>query len=696
MKILKILALITPLVMTTASFAASTLPGSSTEADLSFGYDGDTQNVKYRKCVTGTESKVGYPTSSVALYHNLTASDARNLLDIQAQGSVNMSSFSLDIGAKIANEMTDNEYSEVFTILYDIRGRSRVLLDPELEQKVASDVTAFASTNEERKARLKELCGNEFVTKVNMGAKLVVNIRFEFASESMKRLLEAQGKVTLYQLLTASGKFSDVTQTAKDSVKVSITAYQIGGIPSRLTDVLNGAARGGTTVSTGSAGGETQNDYAIIRCGFDQAGREACKQALNAVLKYASPSRDTDTSTGTVPVKITGSFADQVGDCDQATPGTSLGCASVSYETADYRGVLNAYVPDGVAAELSYNRELYANEFMKLSSDSARIERLKQMRVSPQERTQFESIRSAISANLTSLRVVSKTTATPDQFNDAWTQYFSGVVVSGCVPSVSPAKICGRENYDSTLLNHASTFYDFCNDIAFEMMSNKSASDFYKAEVNKILNSRYPEESPTCAQVQDDLERATSLSFIGIGLKSTAPFQGLSRLKSLILNQNEIADLSALSTLPALEMLSLRSNRVRSISPLTSISKLSRLDVAFNQLSDFSELTELKQIKGLKIFGNRFSDQLGQSSDATKMNALLNAIPALDPAQTTVGVQQSCERARNLALSSSKISAPDFDRYTRSNKAPIYNASNVILRWDYCESASPQLDRFEF
>ncbi|MCL1831844.1 MAG: leucine-rich repeat domain-containing protein [Oscillospiraceae bacterium] len=78
-----------------------------------------------------------------------------------------------------------------------------------------------------------------------------------------------------------------------------------------------------------------------------------------------------------------------------------------------------------------------------------------------------------------------------------------------------------------------------------------------------------------------------------------SPLAALTNLKFLVLENNEIADLSPLAGLTALEELDLYGNPVTDLSPLSGLSKLDDLDISGTLVSDLSPLYGLKKLTWL-------------------------------------------------------------------------------------------------
>ncbi len=98
------------------------------------------------------------------------------------------------------------------------------------------------------------------------------------------------------------------------------------------------------------------------------------------------------------------------------------------------------------------------------------------------------------------------------------------------------------------------------------------------------------------------------LRLVGCGLKSLAFLEGRTELVSLILDRNEIEDISPVAGLKDLKELSLAENEIEDISPVAGLKDLKELSLAENQIRDISPMADLREIEVLRIPGNRIED----------------------------------------------------------------------------------------
>jgi internalin A len=82
------------------------------------------------------------------------------------------------------------------------------------------------------------------------------------------------------------------------------------------------------------------------------------------------------------------------------------------------------------------------------------------------------------------------------------------------------------------------------------------------------------------------------------------PLKNLKNLTQLVLDKNQLSDISPLKYLDNLTGLYLHNNQIRDISPLKNLGNLTELDLEKNQLSDITPLTDLKELTRLNLYDN--------------------------------------------------------------------------------------------
>jgi Leucine-rich repeat (LRR) protein len=80
------------------------------------------------------------------------------------------------------------------------------------------------------------------------------------------------------------------------------------------------------------------------------------------------------------------------------------------------------------------------------------------------------------------------------------------------------------------------------------------------------------------------------------------------KLTMLLLGGNQISDMTPLSSMANLTRLELSINPIKNISPLSSLTKLTQLDLDNTQISDISALSSLANLSSLYLYDNTISD----------------------------------------------------------------------------------------
>lgn len=131
------------------------------------------------------------------------------------------------------------------------------------------------------------------------------------------------------------------------------------------------------------------------------------------------------------------------------------------------------------------------------------------------------------------------------------------------------------------------------------------------SEVTKYLLDDVFKDKSKCAGMNEKFEKMEALqltvgkfklangSLVGYPLKTITPLKGAINLKLLILNQNNLKDISVLSELKELQILKIGKNRVENLDFIKDLPNLWSFDASQNAISDLSPLrfaTELKEL----------------------------------------------------------------------------------------------------
>jgi hypothetical protein len=84
-------------------------------------------------------------------------------------------------------------------------------------------------------------------------------------------------------------------------------------------------------------------------------------------------------------------------------------------------------------------------------------------------------------------------------------------------------------------------------------------------------------------------------------IKTVAPLEGMTNLRSLVLQNNEVADLQPLTKMSKLKRLTLYRNKVSDPYPLANLQSLEELNLAYNPIESLAVLEQLHKLRWLSL-----------------------------------------------------------------------------------------------
>ncbi|MBU2706926.1 hypothetical protein KCM76_13105 [Zooshikella marina] len=163
----------------------------------------------------------------------------KQLLDM-VNGSVDVgvkvNAVSVDAGGEYATENAADEYTGTYTFYLNSKPKKRLLV-PVNNQGYQPTAAALELADESPGNRFEEL-GDEFVTAIEYGSYLLINMKIEYRSAKDKKNIGGYLKVDAMGVVNVSGDLNLLDEATKNSVKISITAKQVGGDPLRLANII--------------------------------------------------------------------------------------------------------------------------------------------------------------------------------------------------------------------------------------------------------------------------------------------------------------------------------------------------------------------------------------------------------------------------------------------------------------------------
>lgn len=174
----------------------------------------------------------------IQLDQDMSFTDALNILSGSLDVNVGFSKVRASAGASIAKETASTNYASSFTF-HTIATPKKAVFVPE-DSNVGftlSPVGDELATNYQ--SRLADLAGDQFITSIEYGAQLIVNMKVEYLNDKDKSDIGGYLDVDIGSgLVEVNGKLQYLDSEAKSSVKITVRAIQKGGDPLQLLKVI--------------------------------------------------------------------------------------------------------------------------------------------------------------------------------------------------------------------------------------------------------------------------------------------------------------------------------------------------------------------------------------------------------------------------------------------------------------------------
>lgn len=549
--------------------------GRTGQAILGTGWDLE-QEAFRGNCLDGDTVYTGQQVSS-AIWDIVTdASEIQSKLGFTADARARYGAAKASLAAEFAKNSTSNAYSMVMTYKTEVRFKNAYLKDPKLtdvgKRYVSVDPGSGALII---KDDFKNGCGHEYVQEVLLGAALYMTVRIDFSTKEDKQRFA--GRVSF---ATPASKVTSSLETAssdfKNQASVKVHMYQLGGDVSQLSTALGGAK---TSI-------DGQSSYALVDCSITNL--EACRGAINGMLKYASDNSDNATS-----------FPKQFGT-ENWKPGQPGGPAVIAYATKSYytAGITppNPFVDQSVKAA----RESLFAAFDRQLELSSRINALVKgtIPLSPQQQASINAVNTTVNENIAKIAGAGDTC-----YND----------FTACTEKA--ARVLGElTNIEESALEvKLENFAQYCSaaELPGQEIELKKTVDALKSLARSKLTD-IPVGNDECSKYAAVLEKQESISLDNLGLSDLRPFATLTGLRYLGLDLNRIEDVSPLADLPALYQLSVDANSIKDFRPLMRSKSLAVLFAEGNPDEDLRYLREMPTLGVIRMTNgwcDRFHDK---------------------------------------------------------------------------------------
>ncbi|PIK15719.1 kelch repeat-containing protein [Halobacteriovorax sp. JY17] len=531
-------------------------------AELGAGYNSEEETF-VGNCVTGQPVYVGKQESNLDFSQSISQKQLSKELGIAAGGRARMGAVTYSASAKFLKSSTSNSFSisSIYTGNYSFRQRK--LKDPKLNEigkKWAGHPERFQRT-----------CGDNFSHKQSLGAKIFFSIRLDFTSKKAKQTFEANFSMS-GPMASASASLKQAKNSFSKDTKVTITALQIGGDVSKISDIFY------------SEDGNGSKDF--VSCSFGDL--EKCENVLSNAIKYA-----TDTTVG---------FPSQIKpETDMNSP---IGPAVLSTYAYSYE-LMGEYInfsPALTRAIKATRRNLSAlfEDIFSQHNLTYTLINNGTVRLSPRQRSKFVEMETKIYTQMYSLAEgIEDCYQSPLECHAVWEEF-------------EPSSATGISLFIEEDFNvEKEIFAQWC-----DFGNSSFATEATQLSINALLEEAKEIEpdafAPPGAGITVDacyiagtvLEKQRILKLTNKNLSDLRVLETLPQLTELDLSGNNIEDLSSLAKLEKLTRLILKENKIRDLSPLSRLFNLVNLELSDNEIEMTNSLANLGKIRFLDLRNN--------------------------------------------------------------------------------------------
>jgi hypothetical protein len=208
---------------------------------LGTGYNRDTNEFINVQTVDGyVEESLGNTVAEGGLTIDGSYEDALSILNGKVDIDATFPVVRIEAGADLAKEMTSTEFSNTYTFQAWMTPKKRVLKPH--DNNVGYTVTSAGNTlANQYQGNLMAVAGDSYISEIEYGAQLLVNMRVEYLSEQHK--LDIGGYIGVDYAkgnvgVSVDGQLRYIDEDLKKSVRISVRAVQKGGDPKQLLNII--------------------------------------------------------------------------------------------------------------------------------------------------------------------------------------------------------------------------------------------------------------------------------------------------------------------------------------------------------------------------------------------------------------------------------------------------------------------------
>ncbi|MCJ8272959.1 MAG: internalin [Psychrosphaera sp.] len=209
---------------------------------LGTAYHSEKEGFYALQSVTGTiDESYGNTEVAITVGVDMSYNQLSNMLDGNLSAQLDVPVIKVNAGASYAKEHAADNYTGSYTLFASMKPKKRLLI-PNDGSGFQATQGAIDLVNANPGDKFDDI-GDEFVTAIEYGSQVMVNLKFEYKNAEDKVKWGGQLDVDWVGKVNVSGQLSAVNNDVKRDIKVTISAIQRGGDQNKILTVIpNGLA----------------------------------------------------------------------------------------------------------------------------------------------------------------------------------------------------------------------------------------------------------------------------------------------------------------------------------------------------------------------------------------------------------------------------------------------------------------------
>jgi hypothetical protein len=403
------------------------------------------------------------------------------------------------------------------------------------------------NADENQRPMAREICGDQYVERVDEGAMISATLSLKFASMEDKEEWKGEIGLQLAEIINIRAGGFDLSKfNGADRTQVQFNIIQKGGNPVDILTLIPDANH------------ESQTGVSSISCGIRNP--QSCNQAYQDTLDYISKISFKEPSgvDSWFPLNFTTKLYRTANglagvQTDESEPGQDFFQTKSSFISE----LKNGYQDSSIDLDqLQFDRNQLITRLDETIELEKKLEALTTRGMEKFDnnfRASIQEFSDALTQNRARLEMsYQECFSHPQRCQESTRSTLSSLIgLNQSILYVAP------QNFETWCLNHRRSLGR-----SIDLLTVRSIIEF--------ASSTYQIDPNDCQALSDFLETTSHITILpGSNISSLLPLQSLPKLRTLSVRGNRIEDLSQLAGLPGLEVVDLSHNLVHDLSPLS-------------------------------------------------------------------------------------------------------------------------------